>query len=100
MPTKLKALHCARDSKILNYALILCATEVAVLFSAILLDLSFGRRLVITRISALCWVVCGAGSIALSIVGLIRGPNRSAAVSVVALCIVMFILCASRFALV
>jgi hypothetical protein len=101
MSAKLKILQDARDSKLLNSALILCVTEVVVLIGAILLELVLDRRFVlITRINAVSWLVCGAGSIVLAIIGFVTGPKRSAAISVVALCIVIFILCAFRFALV
>ena len=101
MPAKLKILQNARHSKLLNSALILCAGEITVLLGAILLELVFGRRFVlITRINAVSWLVCGAGSIVLSVIGFIKGPKRFAAISVVALCIVIFVLCGLRFALV
>jgi hypothetical protein len=82
------------DKKLLDFAVILSATEVAVLLSTILLGLVLGRRFdpLNTRINLVSWLVCGAGSIALSIAGLIKASKRSAAVSVVAFCVVIFIL--------
>jgi hypothetical protein len=101
MPSKLKALQETRESKALNYALMLCAIEVGVLVGAILLHMVFGHQfLLITRINAASWLLCGGGSIVLSIVGLTRVKTRSASISVFALCITIFILCAFRFALV
>jgi hypothetical protein len=100
MPAKLKTLQTS-SAKLLNYALILCAAEVVFLLGAIVFELVYGRRFVlITRINAVSWLVCGAGSIVLSLIGFITEPKRSAAVSVVALCIVIFVLCGLRFALV
>jgi heme/copper-type cytochrome/quinol oxidase subunit 1 len=76
--------------KLLNTALILCATEVAVLLGAILLELVFGQRFVlVTRINAISWLLCGGGSIVLSIVGFVRGQKRSAAILVFALSIAL-----------
>jgi hypothetical protein len=98
--SKLRTIGEIRESNLPNVALMLCATEVAVLLGGLLLEVSLGHRFIlVSRISALSWLLFGVASIIVSIAGFARGRKNSS-ISVLALCITIFILCAFRFALV
>jgi hypothetical protein len=100
MSTKLTAAQEIGDSKLLNVALALCATEVGLILVAVLVELALGHRMtLISRISAISWLMFG-GAIIVSIVGFAKGRKRLSSISIVVVCVAIFVLCAFRFALV
>lgn len=101
MSSELKSMQGNHDAKWSNMALVFCAIEVAILLGAILFDLAFSQHpMLVSRFSALSWLFFGGASIVVSIVGVTKGQKRSSSISVAVVCVVIFVLCAFRFALV
>jgi len=101
MSARLTTMQELNNRRMLNLALILCAMQVGVILSAILFGFLPSHPIAtINRISALSWLILGGGSILISIVGFAGGKKSLSSFSVVAICILIFILCAFRFALV
>ena len=101
MSLEMNAMQGNDGTKLSNTALLLSALEVAVLLGAIVIDLASGHRyMLVSRISALSWLLFGGGSIIVSIFAIMKGHKRSSAVAVAVVCISIFVLCAFRFALV
>jgi hypothetical protein len=94
-------MHGSDGTKLSNTALVLSALEVAVLLGAIVIDLASGHRsMLVSRISALSWLLFGGASIVVSIFAITKKHKRSSSVAVAVVCVAIFALCAFRFALV
>ncbi len=101
MSLELNATQGSDGTKLSNTALLLSALEMAVLLGAIVIDLASGQRsMLVSRISALSWLLFGGGSIIVSIFAITKKHKRSSAVAVAVVCVSIFVLCAFRFALV
>ena len=102
MSLELNATQGSDGTKLSNTALLLSALEMAVLLGAIVIDLASGQRsMLVSRISALSWLLFGGGSIiSVSIFAITKKHKRSSAVAVAVVCVSIFVLCAFRFALV
>ena len=101
MSSELKAMQGSDGTRLSNIALVLSALEVAVLLGAIFIDLASGQRsMLVSRISALSWLLFGGGSVVVSIFAIAMKHKRSSAFAVTVVCTAIFVLCAFHFALV
>ena len=82
-------------------ALIMCVVEVGFLLFSVATRLALGHGLMLVNsLFAISWLLVGGGSVIVSIAGLVKGEKNFSSVSVVAMCIAIFFLCAFQFALV
>ncbi len=83
-----------------DVALLLCAVEVGAVVAGVIARAFVGHGSLGARLSVWLWLACGLGSLGYAIAGLFKVANRRESVLTTVFCSVVFLLCASGFAVV